>query len=212
MKRLCLGLAGLTLSATCAAYQISEDATEGTAYFGGAVGQSTINWTNPPATLGGNRFCFPDATECEDKPIGFKLFVGRMFTRNLGVEVGYYNTGDAEQSVSTGSTSSFAQGLRMDGLNLQGVAVLPLGPVSLQARAGFAVARTTRDDATTSGAAKVVIADDHTSFEPTFGVGIGYDFMKNAGVRLDWDRVRGRSDAGEKFEADMFTLGVLFRF
>jgi opacity protein-like surface antigen len=196
--------AALATSAPCAAFEFGKD--DGRAYLGGSFGKSALKWGNPPAPTNGD-FCPVDAERCVDGPTGFKFFVGQMLTPRLGVEFTYYNTGDGDARSGSGG-ALVATAVRLDGLALQGTAVLPLGPAFVQGRLGVAVARTTSDLVIGS----VQRSDDKTRIEPVAGVGLGWNFSKAGAVRLDYDYLRGRTDFGNKFTANLISLGALMRF
>jgi hypothetical protein len=211
MKKTVLALLGLSLGGTAGAVELTRP--ELPAYFGGSIGTTRYEWKNPGFDLGGNRLCPPAVSRCEDSPLGFKLFAGYMLSRTIGLEGAYYYMGDANLEYGAvddqGNPVTVHQGLLMDGFALSAVFTAPLGPVSLNARLGIAASRIRRDDALDG---VTINKAEKTRAEPFFGIGGAYHLLPQFSVRLDWDRARGQTDLKEKFDVDLFTLGVQYRY
>lgn len=45
-----------------------------------------------------------------------------------------------------------------------------------------------------------------------WGVGAGYNFTPNLGARIEWERFRAKLPAGEKFDIDFLSAGLVYRF
>ncbi len=86
--------------------------------------------------------------------------------------------------------------------------MVPLGRAFVAGRAGYAAASAERSDEF----AGVSDGSTKSRAEPIVGAAIGAEVWRNLSVRFDWDRVRGRTKAGEKFEADLLSLSVSYRF
>lgn len=86
--------------------------------------------------------------------------------------------------------------------------MVPVGRAFVAARAGYAAASAERSDEIGG----VGNRSTKSRGEPVIGAAIGAEVWRNLSVRLDWDRMRGRTQAGEKFEADLLSLGLSYRF
>lgn len=210
-KKAIPALLGLALAGTAGAVELTGASLP--SYFGAAVGATRQTWKNPDIDLAGNRLCPPGVSKCEDSPPGFKLFAGYSFGRHLGLEGTYYYMGDANIEYvgldGNGNPALIHQGLLMDGFALSGVLTAPAGPLSLHARLGVAASRMRRDDAING---VTVGKREKTRTEPLFGVGAAWKLQPRLSVRLDWDRARGQTALREKFEVDLLTLGVQYRY
>jgi|SRR5687767_11138706 len=118
-----------------------------------------------------------------DDDIGFKLFGGYQFHRNIAAELGYgllYDKG----------------GVDLTSLEALAVGIFPIAnQISFLAKLG--IARLEADGPGGSG--------DET--ELTYGIGLQYDVTPNIGVRLHWQRYNTDPD-----DIDFIGLGALFRF
>lgn len=192
-----------------AAHALDLSMPDGYGYAGISVGQARHEWTNPGTPLDGARFCPPGVSACEDKPVGFKLFAGQMFNRYLGAELAYYHLGEASITVDVPGLQ-LTQDVSIDGVALSAVGRLPLGPFELGARAGIAAARSTRED--TENGIPQASKFEKTRAEPFYGIGLGFRVTDRLSIRVDWDRARARTEFDEKFEVDLFSAGVGYRF
>lgn len=174
-------------------------------YFGINVGVSDYRFRDSPA---GANFCVPGTFDCRDDPVGWKLTAGYMIWRFFGIEAVAYSMGDARLKVDFGGGAILEQRLRIEGYGLSAVGAVPLGPVTLNARAGYAASTATRNDDFLGTSAR----GEKTRAEPIFGAGVGVTVWRGLFVRLDWDRARARTSLGEKFQADLYSAGVGWRF
>ena len=208
MTRLMAWLALCAAPLGCAAQIVSGggvDVLKNT-YFGINVGRSDYSFRNSPT--GSADFC-DGAFDCEKHPGGWKATAGYMFLPYVGLEGVAYSAGDAWIKIDEGGGLFLRQKVRIDGIGLSGVGALPLGPVVLNARAGYALSTVYRRD-DENGVFQG--RSDKTRGEPIFGAGIGVTVWRGLFVRLDWDRVRGRTTFGEEFQADLYSTGVGWRF
>lgn len=146
---------------------------------------------------------------CDDKDTAFRIFGGYQFHPNIGVELGYADLGKAKFSttaggISTGGKESFTA------WDLVAVGSYPIGTgFSLFGKFGlyYGKAEATATASIPGFSASANASDTGTDL--TFGLGAGYDFNRNFGARLEWQRYNGFSDAGG---LDVISLGVLYRF
>jgi OOP family OmpA-OmpF porin len=109
----------------------------------------------------------------------WRIAAGYRLSRTFAAEVGYANFGD------------FGGGDDATSLELVGTAHFPMGnQFSLYGLAGLAMIEVGDEDET----------------ELTFGVGAQYDFSRNMGLRLQWQRYNTEE------ELDVLSVGVVFKF
>lgn len=138
----------------------------------------------------------------DDTDTGFKVGGGYMFHKNFGVEAAYVDLGKA--TVSSGGQTVEA---KASGEVLALVGVLPLGDqFSLMARLGLI-----NGTVKISGPGGSV---DSTDVKTTYGVGAGFNFTPQLGIRLDWDKYSklGDSNTTGESDVDMISLGVVYKF
>jgi len=126
---------------------------------------------------------------CDDKDSAWKIFGGYQVNRTFAVELGYTNLGEA--SIPGG-------GVELTAWELLGIAAIPVGPVSLYGKLGFA-----RGEAEGTGAFS---GSSDSGTDLTYGIGVQYDFTKQLGIRGEWQRY----DFDEA--VDVMSIGVVFRF
>ena len=109
----------------------------------------------------------------------FKLIGGYQFHRNVAAEAGYGMLFDKG-------------GTEVTALELVAVGMFPvMDKLSVIGKLGFA---------------QVDIEGGSDDIELTYGVGLQYDFLRNLGARVQWQRYD--SDP----EADLLSVGIVFRF
>jgi len=177
-------------------------------YFGLNVGRSDYTFRNPPPGTTSD-LCSASAFDCNNHPIGWKATIGYMILPYLGIEAVGYSMGEAQAKTDLGGGSILTQKVRIDGFGVSAVGELPLGPVSLNARLGYAASSAVRKDDINGGSLGRV---EKSRGEPIVGAGVGMRVWRGMFVRLDWDRVRAESSAGERFQADMVSAGIGWHF
>ncbi|MCS7101467.1 MAG: porin family protein, partial [Burkholderiaceae bacterium] len=58
----------------------------------------------------------------------------------------------------------------------------------------------------------VSVRGHKTRANPLFGAGASFAVWRGLTVHLDWDHARATTQANEKLKADLFSLGVGWRF
>jgi len=142
-------------------------------------------------------------TSCDDNDTAWKIFGGYQFNKYLGVEVGYTDLGKASLSDAI-STTAF---------EVKGFEVLAVGtyPINQQfeifGKAGFF-----RWDLDVKDNVFGSISESGTDF--TFGIGAKYNFSKNLGLRLEWQRYNdiGNDSTTGTSDSDFIGLGLVFKF
>lgn len=90
---------------------------------------------------------------------------------------------------------------------LLGVGTIPLGNnFSAYGKLGVAIWDV---DASAPG---VSASDD--GIDVTYGIGLKYDFAKNIGARLEWQRYSdlGKNSVGTNSDVDLYSIAVVFKF
>ena len=183
----------LVLGIAAAAVSAPAMAQMSNAYIGGSIGQSKYKIDCGPLS-------------CDDKDTAFRLFGGYQFTRNIAAEIGYADMGKAKIA-GPGGTDELAA----TAFDLSALLMWPFQSTGFNVfgRVG-------------AYAGKLELSGvDHGSKNTTnltFGLGAGYDFNKNLGVRGEWQRyskMKVRNDATgveDDGDVDVLSIGVLWRF
>ena len=201
MNRIRLTAASAVLALACAIpATAAAQQSAGGGYVGFGFGQTTIDGfcseTNDVIFfLGGT----PGG--CDEKDSGFKIFGGYRVNPNFAIEGSYFDYGDATARATfpggpltlTGEATAFG---------VAAVGILPVSPqFSLFGKLGILM---TDVKATAVGPAGVGTgSDDETGLH--FGIGAMFDFTRNLGLRLEWER-------NDEVEIDMLSIGLQVRF
>ena len=147
----------------------------------GALAQSSMSMATVPNFYAGLDIGQTDVVDEDD--IGFRLFGGYQFHRNIAVELGYgllFDKSDVEVTA----------------LEVTAVGIWPIAnQFSLLGKLGFANVEV---DAPGFG------SEDST--ELTFGIGVQFDVSRNLAARAMWQRYETDE------ELDFLHIGVLWRF
>jgi OmpA-OmpF porin, OOP family len=147
----------------------------------------------------------PGGGSCDDKDTAYRIFGGYKFHPNIAVEGGY---------APLGETSSGAFKFESNAWDIVGVGSWPLGNnFSILGKLGFYNA-----EVKLSGP----VSGKKTTTDLTYGIGGQYDFNRNLGLRLEWNRyskVKGPDASapgivvtGGDTDIDVLSLGALWRF
>jgi OOP family OmpA-OmpF porin len=140
----------------------------------------------------------------DNKDNAWKAFGGYQFNRYLGVEVGYIDLGRAS-IVGPGGAASFDS----QAWQASAVGSLPINnQFALTGKLG--IARTDTDTVGNIGATPVLASDHNT--DPTYGLGLRYDFTKTVGVRGEWERLRSSGGPFGKSDIDVYSVNGIYRF
>ncbi|MFN9281508.1 MAG: outer membrane beta-barrel protein [Betaproteobacteria bacterium] len=147
------------------------------------------------------------ALTCDRNGTAWKLYGGYMFHPNFGAQAEIYRQGHARFSASLTDGTVVNGELKGEGIGLYGLAVARDGIWSVFGKAGVLTSRM-------SGTLRV--ADLGNSQREThthlgWGAGVGVDWTKNFGARLEFERLRGRLQ-GESVDVDQVTAGIVARF
>jgi OmpA-OmpF porin, OOP family len=170
-------------------------------YVGGALGQTSFD-----VDCAGT-------TSCDDEDSSWKIFGGYQFNKNLALEFGYADLGEATASVLVPPFTANGA-LEATVWELVAVGSLPIADrFSIFGKIGLYRADTDLN-VTVPGLGSASESDSNTDL--TFGVGARYDFTRNLGVRLEWQRYQdvGGEFAGVTLESDVdvISVAVIWKF
>jgi OOP family OmpA-OmpF porin len=189
-------------------------------YLGGSIGQSRVKLdtgglSSDLAAAGMANTGFSG----NETDTGFKLFGGYRFHPNFAVEGGYAELGEFSAS-GTVTTFNFAPIVPLptkvtikvgQGLHLAVVGNLPLAnQFSVFGRLGGYNVRTEMK-VTVSGISSSESARN-TGF--LLGAGVGYDFTRNVGMRVEWEQFNKVGDKDKTGQGDvgLLSVGLVYRF
>lgn len=135
----------------------------------------------------------------DESATGWKVFGGYRFTRNISVEAGYLDTGDAEETIEGTDVT-----LSAEGTHVSVVAGWPIGEMfTLHARAGLINwdAELTLSDGVTTE------TSDANGQDLYWGAGATFNFAERFGVRLEYE-----VPDIEAVDVSSISLSVLWRF
>jgi OOP family OmpA-OmpF porin len=184
-------------------------------YLFGSVGQSKYDSVD---IGGGMTVCdiFDPGSSCSESNTGTGLKIGGGYRFNpyLAVEGAYAYLGEAKASGSGTILGAPAAGevkWTAGAIKAAAVGIIPIGNAfSVRGNIGFAFWNM---DYSVSGlGGSDSDSDNGTSL--TYGVGAQWDFMKNLGVRLEWERFNdvGSTDVTGQANVDLWSVGVVWSF
>jgi OOP family OmpA-OmpF porin len=184
-------------------------------FYGGlALGQSRarIDQERIAANLGGIGLATTGFTR-DERGSAFRVFGGWQANRWWGVEAGYFDLGRFGFQATTAPAGTLDGKIRIQGLNLDLVATLPLTErLSLLGRAGVQSARS-RDDFSGTGAVFVTNPNPSArSTNPKLGVGLQYAFSPGFLMRAEAERLRVDDAVGRRGNVNVLALSLVFPF
>lgn len=149
----------------------------------------------------------------DEHDLGFKVFAGYQLNRYLAVEGGYFNSGEFGFIATTQPMGTLRGGVKIQGLNLDLVGVLPLTQKwSAFGRAGVNYAAS-KTSFVGTGAVQVDDPDRNKhAAHHKLGFGLQYDFMPHFGIRAELERYRIDDTVGNRGDIDVASLGLVYRF
>jgi OOP family OmpA-OmpF porin len=196
-KRAWLAMTGLLAAAVAAPAAAQDDRG---LYFGGSIGYAGFKNT-----------CKERVIPCEDNDTAWRAFAGYQFNRNVALEAGYADLGEATGSgiVNTGTPGTMKVEFK-DVFDFSGLLSFPIvNRLHGFGRLGLYRARTTVHE-TATGFPDFRAGESNSGF--TYGAGVDYR-LGFVGIRAEWqhyDNVGGAS-TGED-DIDVLSVGFLVRF
>lgn len=182
-------------------------------YLGGNIGQSTSQIDNTRIVNGLLEAGSSVSSMSDDgSDLGYKIFGGYQFTKNLAIEGGYFNLGEFDFS-ATVLPGTIDGTIKIDGVNIDLVGLLRLSEkFSFFARVGINYAET-NDRFSTTGVVPLLTTKASTrDTNGKFGAGLQYSFSDTTAMRFEAERYRINDGVGHTDNADLISLGVVYRF
>jgi len=174
--------------------------------------QSTIDNVRITQSLLGSGLSTNVFSEVRRDP-GYKAYLGFPINPNWAVEAGYFDLGRFGFNATTTPPGTLTGTTRIQGLNLDLVATLPITERwSLLGRVGATYADT-QDNFTSTGA--VTLGDPNPSKRETnykYGFGTQYAFTPALTLRLEAERYHVNDAVNNRGDVDLITLGLVYRF
>ena len=183
-------------------------------YAGASAGKSKA--IQPVVCSDGFDLNFPfTCNSSNDTATGWKIFGGYQFSRYLAAEAGYVDLGKFKTSahgVFLGFNQQVDTSDHPSGFNLDSVWTLPIGEgFGLFARIGifgWTLKAQTQLSALNAGG-----NDTAHGFGGDIGLGAKWDFARNLGMRVEWQRFLSIGDSTTgKSDVDLISASLLFRF
>lgn len=157
---------------------------------------------------------------CDDTDTGWKIFAGKQFNKNWGIEFGYADLGTSEGSGTVSGlfipTSAASFDVDAMGVYAAGTGTIPFGKSQKFALFGkLGAAYWDVDlDVEINGVLDVDESGDDTGISPLLGFGLKYDFTERIGIRGEWERFFAVGDDEEtgQSDVDLTTIGVVVWF
>ena len=149
----------------------------------------------------------------DNSATGFKVFGGYQFNRHFALEGGYFDLGRFGYRATTVPTGSLDGTIRLKGLNLDTVGILPLtAKLSAFGRIGINYADA-RDRFSGSGAVNVLdTAPQKRDTNIKFGLGLQYAVTDVLDLRVEAERYRINDAIGNSGNVDLVSIGLVYRF
>ena len=161
-------------------------------------------------------------TTIDDTDTGWKLFAGYQFNPNFAVEGGYVDLGKVNFSTRVTAVGTTPTNIALsgdvktkNGLFIDAVGIVPLqNNFSLFGRLGIYSIKTEASGSASSGAVTASASESSTDSDLHWGIGAGYDFTKNVGARLEWERFNnvGNKDKTGEANVDLLSVGIVYKF
>lgn len=183
--------AALALSGALAAAQASAQG-----FVGGSIGQSDIDDEIASGLI--------TSGTVDGKDTAWKIFGGYMFNRHFGLEAAYVNLGEVTYSGSFFGSPVTGGKVEVTGFNISALGSYPVNEqFSVFGKIGLFLWDAEASD--TTGGVPFSATDDGVDL--SFGIGVGYYFTRNLGVRAEWEFFE-TSNA----DANLISIGLLWRF
>jgi OOP family OmpA-OmpF porin len=197
-----------------AGVQAAEPSAAANWYLGAGAGQARakINDSTVTSALAGTGASVATITRDETE-FSYKLYAGYQYNRYLAFEGGMFNLGSFTFAATTTPAGTLNGAVKNTvGANFDVLGTAPLGDrFSLFARAGVQSSKT-RDLFTASGVLLRAPTPSKNVVSYKAGVGAGFDFTKNVGMRAEWERYRVGDGFDGKMNVDVASLNLLYKF
>jgi len=187
----------------------------GTWYLGAGLGQSRGDVDNSTvgAVLSGTGTTATAISNSNNATSG-KVFLGYQFNKYIAAEGGFFRLGEYKFNATTAPAGTLAGSLKNTaGWDLDVVGTLPIMPdrFLLLARLGVQSSKTS-DLFVGTGAAALGRAPSKNLVSYKYGAGAEFDFTRNVGARVEWERYRVSDGISGKLNVNMISGSLLYRF
>jgi len=214
MKSFVRMAAGMALALTAMLANAQTQTPDTGWYIGGSIGQSQLKFDDGSLQVAG---ATSQSISKDESDTAWKIFAGYRFGKYVAIEGGWTDLGkfSATTTVTAPASGSSTITFKSSGPHIEGVGLLPLGNFTLFGKAGLMYTMT-KSSGSATGAVVFNGNPDQKSDEVNFkaGIGAGYDFTRNFGVRVEAEQVFSVGDKDKTGEGDvrLFTVGAVFRF
>ena len=182
-------------------------------YIGANVGATRASFDNPPnlSAFGGPGFVV-NSVSGDDRDTGYKLYGGYRLSRNFAIEGGYFDLGRFNYTYNSTPAGSLNGNLRVKGLNLDLVGIVPLTErFSVFGRVGAAYAQS-KTGFSRTGTVPLPGGRDEKDTNLKLGVGLQYAFTDQLSVRAELERYRINDAVRKRDHIDMASVGLVYQF
>ena len=187
----------------------------GTWYVGIGAGQSRADTPTTGAIVVGTPVTSV-ATSGDSTATSGKAFLGYQFNKYIAAEGGYFRLGEFSFDGTTTPAGTLHGSYKNTiGWNFDVIGSVPVyaDKLMLLARVGVQTSKT-RDAFSGTGAAATLInptpSKNLVSYK--YGAGAEYDFTRNVGVRVEWERYRISDGISDKINVNLVSGSLLYRF
>jgi len=186
-------------------------------YLGASVGQSNLETSERFEVWNSSEGWVDESFDFEADDTSFKVFGGYMFNEYLGIEAGYLDLGDLEDSVSYpayygfdgGETATSEMKTQITGWTVQLVGQYPIGPVDVFAKAGFIDYDTNIEEITRlNDCTNCEVYRDEWTDEGNdwiYGVGASWN-VGDFGIRAEWENIEQKHSSVD--DLSVISIGV----
>lgn len=165
-------------------------------FLGGSIGQSDVD---DEITTG-----LIDSGTVDGKDSAWKIFGGYMFNRHFGIEAAYINAGEVSYSGTFSGFPVTGGKVELTAFNVSVLGNLPINEqFSVFGKVGLFSWEAEASDIT--GGFPFSGSEDGTDI--SFGVGVGYNFTPNFGVRAEYELFQT-----DNADASLISIGLVWRF
>lgn len=144
---------------------------------------------------------------CDETSSAYGVFGGYQFNRYLGAELGYTDLGEAEAAVP-----GITETIKVRGVQALAVGAIPINPqFEVYGKVG-AFLWDFKDKC--EGASCTFSSLSETGSDLTYGLGAKFNFSKNAGMTVQYQRYQdvGKEATTGENDIDVYSVGIVFKF
>lgn len=151
------------------------------------------------------------SSSCDDTATAWKIYGGYKFNRYLAAEAAYTDLGKTTATVTVPAAfggGSVSNEVKSNAWELVAVGSYPIGTSGFApyGKAGFYRGESKGSGSVVVAGTTVSASAKETNNDFTFGLGVRYDFLRNFGVRAEWQRYNADTDI------DVFSVGFQYNF